>query len=248
VVSPVIGSQTSISVAFTGSTGGTPALTKYQYALNGSGTFQDATGTTSPITIIGLTPGESYSVILRAVSGTAWTSSNSTASSSVSTYKVGTAPSNLTVSPVIGSQTSISVAFTDSIGGTPSITKYQYALNGSGSFLDAIGTTSPITITDLTAGESYTVILRAVSCSIWTSSNSTTSSSVNTYKIGSIPVINTITPAKNSLIVNFSGSTGGNTAPTTYLYSVDGGAYVNANTTTSPLTVIKLTKSKAYLT
>jgi hypothetical protein len=82
---------------------------------------------------------------------------------------------------------------------------------------------------------------------VWTSSNSTESSSVTTNKKGNAPTINTITGAANSLIVDFTGSTGGTPSPSTYYYSLDGGNYVDAKTANSPLTIKRLTTIRPYL-
>jgi hypothetical protein len=66
------------------------------------------------------------------------------------------------------------------------------------------------------------------------------------YVIGNPPVINRILPGVNSLIVDFSGSTGGIPAPSTYLYSLDGGVYVDASTNLSPFIIGNLTTAKSY--
>jgi Fibronectin type III domain/NHL repeat len=58
----------SASVSFTAPTdNGGRAITKYQYTTDDGSTWTDAVGTTSPVTISGLTNGTNYSVKLRAV-------------------------------------------------------------------------------------------------------------------------------------------------------------------------------------
>jgi hypothetical protein len=66
--------------------------------------------------------------------------------------------------------------------------------------------------------------------------------------IGTSPSITSITTDKtNTLYVNFSASTGGNPAVTTYYYSLDGGStYTNANTTTSPIVISGLSVNTTY--
>jgi hypothetical protein len=66
------------------------------------------------------------------------------------------------------------------------------------------------------------------------------------YILGSEPVINTITPGINSIIVDFSGSTGGYPNPYAYYYSLDGADYIIANSVTSPITIKGLTVVKPY--
>jgi len=58
----------SASVSFTAPTdNGGRAITKYQYTTDDGSTWTDAAGTTSPVTLSGLTNGTNYSVKLRAV-------------------------------------------------------------------------------------------------------------------------------------------------------------------------------------
>jgi titin len=57
----------------------------------------------------------------------------------------------------------ISVAFTAGSAGSRPISGYQYSTNGGTNWQTASGTSSPILITGLTDGTSYTVALRAVS-------------------------------------------------------------------------------------
>jgi hypothetical protein len=64
--------------------------------------------------------------------------------------------------------------------------------------------------------------------------------------IGLPPSITSITYSGINLVVNFSASTGGTTPPSSYSYSLNGGAYVNANTTTSPIVIRGLNPGSNY--
>ena len=66
------------------------------------------------------------------------------------------------------------------------------------------------------------------------------------YSIGTAPTINSITITSNTFNVNFTPGTGGNPAPTTYFYSLNGGAYTNANSTTSPILITGLSFGVNY--
>ena len=66
------------------------------------------------------------------------------------------------------------------------------------------------------------------------------------YFVGSIPSITSITNGPNSFSVYFTPSTGGNPAPTTYYYSLNGGTYINANTTTSPISITGIQIATTY--
>jgi hypothetical protein len=241
---PLIGTVTpglnQLSIAFTQSTVGTSPTT-YYYSLDGTTKLGSGT-TTSPLVITGISSSTTFYIIASNLGGDIVSTSTGTGTP----YIVGSTPLIGNVTPVDGSENALDVSFAESTGGVPTLTKYQYSLNG-GSFQDAVGTTSPIRITGLTAGTPYIVRLKALSGSVWTSSNSTESSSVTTNKKGSAPTINKITGAANSLIVDFTGSTGGSPSPSTYYYSLDGGNYVDAKTANSPLTIKSLTTIGPYL-
>jgi len=153
--------STSIQFNFTQpSDGGTP-VTNYEYSLNGgtSWTPFSPIDTTSPVTVTGLTSGQTYTVQLRAVNSVG----TSPASTSVTqtTLAVPGAPTNLSAIP---GDTSIQITFTaPSNGGTP-ITNYEYSLNGGSSWtpFSPVDTTSPVTIDGLTNGTVYNIKLRAV--------------------------------------------------------------------------------------
>jgi hypothetical protein len=70
------------------------------------------------------------------------------------------APSVPIISAVTAGDKSLTVEFIQQSNGGIAISKYQYSLNG-GAFTDAVGTTSPLTISGLTNGTSYTVSIRA---------------------------------------------------------------------------------------
>jgi hypothetical protein len=232
----------TLSVTINQSVIGTSPTT-YYYSYNSDGSNPIGPVTYPSFDISGLTNSTPYTIYIVASNP-----AGSLISSGVNgtTYLIGSAPSSLLVSPVMNSETKLSVRFADSSGGNPALTKYQYSLNNGIDFLDASGTSSPIIIGGLTAGTSYSVIMRAVSGSTWTSLNSNRSTYVRTYKVGTAPIINNIKPANNSLILEFSNSTGGFPSPTTYLYSVDGGEYIDASSTISPITIRGLTVSKVY--
>jgi hypothetical protein len=68
------------------------------------------------------------------------------------------APTSLVATPGVGSA---SIAFTPGADGGAAITKYQYKV-GNGSWTDAVGTSSPITVSGLTNFVSASIRLRAV--------------------------------------------------------------------------------------
>jgi len=238
-VSPINGSETSMRVVFTDSSGGYPSLDRYQYSLN-SGSFTDISAN-NPLIITGLTPGSTYSVALKAVSGSAWTSPASSYSSAVRIYKIGSTPNILSVSPVDGTETSLRVYFDDSSGGYPGVQTYQYSTDGT-NYYTASSTTSPITIVNLSAGTLYLVRLKALSGSAWTSAVSTAPLSISTNKRGSAPIV-TLTPGSNQLTVNYLQNISG-TSPTTFYYSLNNGTLTA--TPSNPFTLSGLTSTSPY--
>jgi len=155
-ITSVTPGDSTVSVAFTaGSTGGS-LITDYEYQLNGSGSWFSL-GTTSSPASIGVTNGVAYTVKLRAVN-VAGNGAASSASGSFTPAAVPSAPTSLVATAGVGSA---SIAFTAGADGGASITKYQVKV-GSGSWTDAVGTTSPITITGLTNNVVAAIRLRAV--------------------------------------------------------------------------------------
>ena len=66
------------------------------------------------------------------------------------------------------------------------------------------------------------------------------------YVVASKPIINRITPGINCLIVEFASSEVGYPAPFAQYYSLDGGDYTIADSTTSPIIIRNLTVIKSY--
>ena len=155
-------------VYFTPATTGNPATT---YTVNSNTGGFTATGTSSPISITGLSAGTSYTFTVTATN--AYGSAVSSASGSLT---AATVPQTPTIGTATVSANSASVTFTPGNNGGASATTYTvYASGGYGIF--ATGTSSPITVSGLTAGQSYTFTVTA-SNSAGTSSASSPSNSI----------------------------------------------------------------------
>ena len=164
-------STTSVSVSFTpgASAGASPINYKYSLSTNGGSTYGEPTALdpadiTSPITISGLTSGQTYHIKLRAVSD--FGDSLDSTATSIAVPELPSAPTSL--SATTGTST-VSIAFTAGADGGSAITNYQYAIStnagstyGSFTALDPVDATTPITITGLTEGTAYSVKLKAV--------------------------------------------------------------------------------------
>jgi titin len=148
----------TVSVAFTaGSSNGSP-ITNYEYELNGSENWFGLSPLdgTSPVSIA-VSNGVSYTVKLRAVNE-AGSGAASVASDSFTPRTIPSGPTGLAATPGDGSA---SIAFTAGADGGATISKYQYRV-GSGAWTDAVGTTSPITVSGLTNFAVSKIKLRAV--------------------------------------------------------------------------------------
>ena len=230
-----------ISIAFTAPlVSGERAVTGYKYSLDGI-QYTEVAGTTSPIVVTGLAADTSYTVRLRAVSDVG--DGDITTASPVYTYFTSSAPQNVVVT---GGNKQISIAFTaPANNGDLPITSYKYSLDGI-QYTEVAGTTSPIVVTGLVDNTSYTVRLRAVSDV--GDGAITTASSVSTYTTPSVPRNVVITAYNRQLSVAFNEpSSNGGLAITGYKYSLDGGAYITVNSTTSPITISSLVKDQSYV-
>lgn len=162
-----------------GSGGGTP--NQYNaYTTSGGHT---ASSSSSTVTLTGLTPGTSYTVY-----GTAQNNFGTTVNSA---NAAAVTPTTLPQAPTIGTATdtttggSLSLTFTAGNSGGKTISNYQYQLNGAGSYtaFSPAQTTSPLTISGLTNGTSYTVKLKAVNANGVSPESSASNSATPTAQV-----------------------------------------------------------------
>jgi len=167
-----ISSVTNAVVAFTPPVnfGGTPI---FQYRVTSSPGGLTSTGTASPITISGLTTGTTYTFTANATN-IVGTSTSSVASNSITAASVPGAPTGISAVSVNSRGANVSFTAPASNGGA-SITSY-IAVSTPGNISNT-GTTSPITVTGLTSGTSYTFQVAAIN-SAGTGAYSTASNSV----------------------------------------------------------------------
>ena len=149
----------SATISFTPGANGGNAITNYQYSTDGTNyTALFPTDTSSPITINGLTNGTSYTIYLKAVNPNGVSSASSSVTVTPST--IPSAPTSLSASAGDGSAT---ISFTPGANGGNAITNYKYSIDGSTyTDLSPSDASTPITISGLTNGTSYTIYLKAV--------------------------------------------------------------------------------------
>lgn len=195
--------------------------TGYEYRLNG-GAAVTVTGGASPISLTGLTAGTAYTVEVRATNATgagAWSASKSFTTAAAA--PAGT----VTIGTVTVTSGGASVPFTYS---GSDATGYDYRING-GTVVDG-GTTSPISVSGLTASTNYTVEVRAKNAGgtgAWSASKSfttSTSSDVTAPTLSGTVTSSSIT--SSSYTVSWPAGTD-NVAVTGYEYRLNGGSWVS---------------------
>ncbi len=239
---PTISSITSgnqqLTVNFTAPTsnGGTP-ITEYQYSTNNGASFLSG-GLNSPIVITGLTNGQTYQVILRAFNVV-----GGGANSNIITATPATTPSAPTITSITSGDQQLTVNFTAGSDGGSAITNYEYSTNGGTSFtpFSPADTTSPVVITGLTNGTSYSVRIRAVN-SVGSGGQSN-AVSATPAGLPSPPTSLSGAPGNQQAIISFTAGSNGGSAITNYEYSTDGGVTfipLNPVDTKSPVTITTL--------
>ena len=202
-------------------------------------TFDDGVSTSTGAVVTGLTDGTAYVFQVAAVNSFG-TGDPSTASASISPSAPPSAPTISTVTPGDGS---LSVAFPAPASGSP-ILNYEYQVDGSGNWISAGTASSPLTVTGLVNGTQYSVQIRAVSA---IGAGAASAAAVATPQAPpGAPTITSVSTGIGTATVAFTpGYLGGGTA-TDYQYQLDGGAWVSAGTTVSPITISGLADGTQY--
>ena len=246
VIASITPSGTSVQVFWSLASNGGSVTTKIQYTTNNGTSWTDVSsgGTVSPSTISGLTLNTAYTFKLRAVNAIG----NGPASNDVSTTTLNI-PSAPTITSITVTDTVATLNYTaPSSDGGSAITKYQYSVNAGSTWADVSsgGTSSPATVSGLTAGTAYTFLLRAVNAI----GNGTASAGVSatTLTVPSAPTALSATPTVTSVSISFTAGATGGSAITKYQYSINSGAtWSDADAgTTSPVNISGLSASTAY--
>ncbi len=168
-ISSITPGNGNLSVSFTAGNDGGSAITNYQYSTDGGTSWRNrASGTTaSPLLITtlstdgstALTNGTSYNVQIRAVNAIG----NGTATAN-STSTPRTTPSAPTISSITAGNQSLSVAFSEGSNGGNATTNIEFSTDNGSTWTtrSPASTASPVSITGLAGGTTYTVRIRAV--------------------------------------------------------------------------------------
>ena len=246
-ITGVTPSDSQLSIAFTPGSEGGSAITNYEYALatsTNSGSTWSAYGswiprspsnTTSPLVIPGLTNGTYYKVKIRAIN-----SEGGGAESNEQTAGIVPAP---TISSIEPGTTTVTVNFTaPATTGGSAISSYQYSADGGSTWSSISGQlTSPLTISGLQEGTSYSVTIRAVN-----SSGAGVASTTETFTTGdqpAAPTISSISAGDRQLTIAFTNGENGGSPLTNIEYSTDGGSTWSARSPASLFSPIVISMS-----
>jgi hypothetical protein len=240
---PTIGTATKgnaqATVIFTApvSDGGS-VITGYTAISNPGGIT--GTGSASPITVTGLTNGTAYTLTVTATNANG-TGPASFASNSVIPSTVPGAPTSISATKG-NDQATVSFTAPVSDGGS-AITGYTVTSNPGG--FSGTGTGSPITVTGLTNGTSYSFTVTASNVN-GSGPSSTASNSVIPSTVPGAPTIGTATAGNAQATVTFTAPVSdGSSAITGYTATSSPGGLTGTGSA-SPITVTGLTNGTAY--
>jgi hypothetical protein len=237
-----------------GDTGGSP-VTAYSVTAsdqtNRANGGQTATGSGSPITVGGLTDGDTYTFTVTAINA-AGSGTASQPSGPAIPQDVPSAPS---ITAVTAGAESAAVSFdppaTDNgsqvLSYTVTASDQTNPANGGQT---AIGSGSPVTVGGLTDGDTYTFTVAATN-GIGTGPSSQPSETAVPSTTPSAPTVTSVTPGDGEVTINFSPASDGGSAITGYTVAAtdqtngaNGGQSVTGSA--SPVTVGGLTDGDAY--
>jgi titin len=224
-ISSLAVSNGALAVEFTPGFNGGGAISSYEYQLNG-GSWVAASGTSSPLQITGLAAGTTYSVALRAVNSVGTGAASAPASATTPAL-----PGAPTISSVVDGDGTAHVSFAPgSTGGSP-IQGYEYQTTSAGPWTTVPGSSSPVLITGLTNGTTYSVKIRAINAVGTGPASAATSVTPATVPGAPSIVGDTVAGSDATLSAAFTApSSNGGSAITTYEYSTDAGATWRART------------------
>jgi hypothetical protein len=217
---------------------GGSAITSYTVTSSPGGVT--ASGTSTSIEVYGLTNGTSYTFTVRAVNAVGFSVASS-ASAAVTTFSVPDSPASPSA---VEGNAQATVSFSPPVNnGGSAITSYTVTSSPGG--VTASGGSSPIVVTGLTNGTSYTFTVRAVNA-VGFSVASSASAAVTIFSVPDSPTSPSAVAGIGQATVSFSppGYNGGSAITGYTVTSSPGG--VTASGGSSPIVVTGLTNGTSY--
>ena len=245
-----VAAATHITVTFVAPANGGNPITSYTATCTSSngGAAGNNSGTTSPISVQSLTKSKSYTCTVHATNAAGNSSESPASDATVIPATVPDAPAKPVATFGNGQ---ISVAFVAPANGGSAITGYSANCTSSDGGVPGShsGGTSPIVVTGLDNGKTYTCTVLATN-SVGDSDASVASDATVPATVPGTPAAPTLTRGNASISVAFvaPGSNGGSaiTGYTASCTSSDGGAAGSNTGATSPIVVSTLTNGKTY--
>lgn len=158
-----------------------------------------------------------------------------------------TAIANNLNSSTVGGE--IEISFTAPSIGADTLSTYQYSLDGGVTWTnrsDGSTTSSPIRVSNLTNGTTYSVAIRGSGTLGFTNSSST--SSARPIKLPTAPSVSSVTAGNTTATVNFAFGDSGTDANSNIQYKIGAGGWVTRSpeSTASPLSLTGLTNDTSY--
>ena len=187
-INSVTAGNAQVVVAFSAGTTNGSTITNYEYSTNSGSTWTTLSpaSTTSPFTISGLTNGTTYGIALRAVN--AGGSGTASAVSSATPYTTPGAPTITSTSSGASGVIYLYFSAPASNGGS-ALSNYQYSTNGGSTWTtrSPTATSSPITVSGLSNGTTYSMVIRAVNAA--GSGSSSAAVSAKAYTLPAAPTV-----------------------------------------------------------
>ena len=219
------------------SSDGGSAIIRYEYEIDGSGTWIDA-GLDREETVPGLANGQRYTFAVRAVNAAGGGPAATVTATTVTTPGL---PQDLSWAPG-DERVTLSWDAPSSDGGS-AVTRYEYEIDGSGTWIDA-GLDLEETVPDLTNGQRYTFAVRAVNAAGGGEATTVTATPATTP--GAPQGLRWV-PGDEQVTLSWDApSSDGGSAVTRYEYEIDGsGTWIDAGLDLEE-TVPDLTNGQRY--
>jgi hypothetical protein len=242
VAAALVAGNVVVSFAAPEYQGATP-VTSYTVISSPGG--MRVTGTASPISVTGLTPGVSYTFTVIATNA----SGNSDASVPSNAVETGTVPDAPTAVSGAPGNTSVVVSFTPPLfdGGLTILDYTVYAYNGATVIASVVGSASSITVSGLTNGTAYTFTVKARN-ELGYSAESAPSGPVTPANVPGIPTNLAIVPGNTMLTLYYTApASDGGAAISDYLISTDDGfSYNSLGSVANPFYIGALANGTVY--